>query len=82
MDIKTYLKATGLTYAEFGARIGAPGGAPGGVSGGVSAGMVGHWIAGRHRITAERAIQIEAATDGAVTRAELRPDLFGGPAPA
>jgi hypothetical protein len=74
MDIKTYLRNNRLTYAEFGARIGAPGG--------VSGGMVGHWIAGRHRITAERAIQIEAATDGAVTRAELRPDLFGGPAPA
>ena len=69
MDIPSYLKKSDLTYAEFGARIG------------VSGGMVGHWVACRHRITAERAIQIEAATDGAVTRAELRPDLFGGPAP-
>lgn len=31
-------------------------------------------------ITAERAIQIEAASDGLVTRQELRPDIFGKPA--
>jgi DNA-binding transcriptional regulator YdaS (Cro superfamily) len=44
---------------------------------GVSQGLVGHWVHGRKRITAERAVQIERATGGQVTRAELRPDLFG-----
>lgn len=29
------------------------------------------------RVTAELAIRIEEATQGAVTRAELRPDIFG-----
>lgn len=32
------------------------------------------------RVAAERCIAIERATDGAVTRYELRPDVFG-PAP-
>lgn len=31
-------------------------------------------------ITAERAIQIETASNGLVTRQELRPDIFGKPA--
>lgn len=44
---------------------------------GVSQGLVGHWVNGRRRITAERAIEIETATGGAVSRADLRPDLFG-----
>ena len=38
------------------------------------------WIADKERgtrITAERALEIEAATSGAVTRYELRPDVFG-----
>lgn len=42
----------------------------------VSPQAVGQWVAGITRITAERAIQIERATGGAVTRAEIRPDLF------
>lgn len=43
---------------------------------GVSQGLVSHWLNGRKRITAERAKQIETATGGAVSRADLRPDLF------
>lgn len=35
----------------------------------------------RERIPAERCIAIETATGGAVTRYDLRPDLFGSPAP-
>lgn len=42
----------------------------------ISPQAVGQWVSGITRITAERAIQIERATGGAVTRAELRPDLF------
>lgn len=36
---------------------------------------------GRRRPSPETAIQIEAATNGAVTREELRPDVFGVPRP-
>lgn len=43
----------------------------------VSQGLVWQWLSGKTRITGERAIQIEEATRQAVTRAELRPDLFG-----
>jgi DNA-binding transcriptional regulator YdaS (Cro superfamily) len=31
----------------------------------------------KRRVPAERAVQIERVTNGLVTRAELRPDLFG-----
>lgn len=44
---------------------------------GVSQSLVTHWLNGRKAITAERALQIEQATGGAVKRAELRPDLWG-----
>ncbi|MBU2823152.1 helix-turn-helix domain-containing protein [Acidithiobacillus ferrooxidans] len=44
---------------------------------GVTPGLVSQWITGRTVITAERAAQIELSTNGAVTRAELRPDIFG-----
>jgi len=46
---------------------------------GVSQGMISHWVTGRNRLTAERAIQIEQATDGQVSRYALRPDIFGQP---
>ena len=44
---------------------------------GVTQGCVSKWLSGAIAIPAERAIQIEKATKGKVTRAELRPDLFG-----
>lgn len=47
----------------------------------VTQGLVGHWVSGRVKISAERALDIENATDGAVTRNELRPDIFGSEAP-
>lgn len=34
----------------------------------------------KSRIPAERCVEIEIATNGAVTRAELRPDVFAAPA--
>lgn len=40
---------------------------------------VWHWLNRAEHVPAEQAIAIEAATGGAVTRAELRPDLFGDP---
>lgn len=48
---------------------------------GVSPVMVHKWRDGA-RITAERAKQIEIATNGAVQRHELRPDVFDAPAAA
>lgn len=44
---------------------------------GVTPGLVSQWITGRTVITPERAAQIERVTNGAVTREELRPDIFG-----
>lgn len=43
---------------------------------GVSRQMVSHWVKGTNRITAERAIQIEAATEGKILASDLRPDLW------
>lgn len=43
---------------------------------GVTQGMVWQWLKGRRRISGEKVIPIETATDGAVSRYELRPDLY------
>ncbi|SPO68141.1 YdaS family helix-turn-helix protein [Pseudomonas sp. JV241A] len=42
---------------------------------GVTASYLSRLVSGDRSVTAERAIQIEEATDGAVTRSELRPDI-------
>jgi DNA-binding transcriptional regulator YdaS (Cro superfamily) len=63
MTLAEYVKTT--TPTQFAARLG------------VCSAMVSHWLHGRHRVTAERAKQIEQVTGGAVTAAELRPDIFG-----
>lgn len=47
---------------------------------GVSQGLVWQWLNGETKVTAERAIDIEGKTAGAITRHDLRPDIFG-PAP-
>lgn len=44
---------------------------------GVSQGLVWQWINGKTRITPERAKDIEAKTDGVITRHDLRPDIYG-----
>jgi DNA-binding transcriptional regulator YdaS (Cro superfamily) len=66
MNLRTYLHGT--TQAALAAELD------------VSQGTIAHWIAGRVRVPAERCRAIEAATDGAVTIHDLRPDIFG-PAP-
>ena len=72
MKLAQYLEQEKLTQEEFGKRVGA----------GVSQGLIWQWLewltdpARGTRITAERAIEIEAATGGQVTRHELRPDLY------
>ena len=46
----------------------------------VTDGLVSHWTTGRVKISAERAIEIERVTSGRISRATLRPDVFGVPA--
>ena len=65
MDIDQYIKSAGITRIQFAEMVG------------VSEGMVGHWITGRYRVAAERCLRVESATNGAVTRHDLRPDVFG-----
>ena len=67
MDLRDYLSQHGLSQAAFGERLD------------VSQGLVWQWLNGRTKITPERAIEIEALTQQKVTRAELRPDIFGAP---
>ena len=43
--------------------------------------LVSYWRKAKNGVPAEYVAAIEAATDGLVTRHELRPDIFG-PAPA
>lgn len=65
MDLKTYLKRSKQSQSEFAEKLG------------VSQGLVSQWVQGITGITPERAIEIEDATAGVVTRHELRPDIFG-----
>lgn len=44
---------------------------------GVKPPTVSQWIAGKRRVPAERCMAIEQATNGEVTRYDLRPDVFG-----
>ncbi len=44
---------------------------------GVTPGAVSQWAIGLHAVPVERAVQIERATGGTVTRRELRPDDWG-----
>ena len=44
---------------------------------GVTPGAVGHWCVGYRPVPPKRCIPIEKATEGAVTRYDLRPDVFG-----
>jgi DNA-binding transcriptional regulator YdaS (Cro superfamily) len=62
MNLKTYLQAN--TQTDLARRLG------------VTQGLVHQWVTGKTRITGERAVEIEKATDCQVTRQELRPDLF------
>lgn len=47
---------------------------------GVKQGHVWHWLNKSHSVPGDYVLAIEAATGGAVTRYELRPDIFGTPA--
>lgn len=43
----------------------------------LNAGLVSQWVNGIRPVAAHHCITIETATDGAVTRYQLRPDVFG-----
>ena len=43
---------------------------------GVTPSLISQWKTGRRNVSPESAIRIERATNSAVTRAELRPDIF------
>lgn len=46
---------------------------------GVKQGHVWHWLNKSRKVPADYVLTIEAATNGAVSRYELRPDIFGKP---
>lgn len=46
---------------------------------GVSVEAVRQWLLPGRGVPAKRAVEIERATSGAVTRYDLRPDIFGAP---
>ncbi len=69
-DIPTYRKEKGLSQAAFAALL-TESGTP------ATQGLVSQWEKGTTAIRAERAIQIDVATDGAVSRHELLPAVFG-----
>lgn len=62
MNLDTYLRSGVETAVSFAEKIG------------VSPAFVSHWRTGFRPVPVERCAAIEQATDGAVTRQELRPD--------
>ncbi|HEL4191540.1 TPA: helix-turn-helix domain-containing protein [Stenotrophomonas maltophilia] len=73
MDILTYRKEKGLSQAAFAAlltEMGTP----------ATQGLVSQWEKGTTAVRAERAVQIELATGGALSRYDLLPAVFA-PAP-
>lgn len=64
MDLKSYLKTFEVSQAELARRVD------------VTPSMVSQWITGHRPIAAEKVIPIEQATNGAVSRHELRPDIY------
>lgn len=70
MDIPTYRKEKALSQAAFAALL-TETGTP------ATQGLVSQWEKGTTAIKAERAIQIDLATGGAVSRFELLPAVFG-----
>ena len=70
MNLPEYRKAAGLSQAKL-AELMTAAGFP------TTQALVSHWEQGGVQLTAERCAQIEQISGGQVTRAELRPDLFG-----
>ena len=64
MNLPAYLEKHGLSQGEFAKRIG------------VSQGLVWQWLSGKTRVSPSKAKDIEAKTEGEITKAELRPDIW------
>lgn len=64
MDLRTYLTESECSQGELARRIN------------VTPGLVWQWLHGRRRIAAEQVLKIESATEGRVSRHDLRPDLY------
>ena len=64
MNLKMYLQRSGRTQTELARALG------------VTAPLVWQWLNGYRRVGASQVLKIERATDGAVQRHELRPDLY------
>lgn len=64
MQLSEYLKSEKVSQKELARRVG------------VTQGMVWQWLNERRRISAERVIDIEIATNGRVQRHDLRPDIY------
>lgn len=71
MDISAYRKSVGLSQAAFAAALTAAG-SP------ATQGLISQWESGDVKVPAERVAFIERVSGGAVSRHDLRPDLFGG----
>lgn len=69
MDLQTWLKQTGTSQAAFAEQMTAIGRR-------VTQGAISQWLK-KGRIPAERVPQIVEATNGELTYADLRPDLYG-----
>ena len=65
MNICEYLQKHDLSQDEFAKKVG------------VSQGLVWQWINGKTKVRAERVAGIEEATNGEITRHDLRSDIFG-----
>jgi DNA-binding transcriptional regulator YdaS (Cro superfamily) len=64
MQLQKYLEKEGISQAEFARRIDH------------TPGLVWQWLNKRRPIAAEQVLKIEKATEGKVSRYDLRPDLY------
>ena len=63
MQLSEYLESQKITQSAFAKRLD------------VTQGLIWQWLNGR-RVAAEQVLKIERATDGAISRHDLRPDLY------
>jgi DNA-binding transcriptional regulator YdaS (Cro superfamily) len=64
VQLHDYLKSEEVSQAELARRLG------------VTQGMVWQWLKGVRRVSAEKVLALEEATNGKVTRHEIRPDIY------
>ncbi len=64
MQLAEYLAEYRISQKELARRVG------------VTQGMVSQWLRKHRPISAEKVLPLERATDGLVSRQELRPDIY------